>query len=102
MESDLFAKLVLMPQKAVEARFAECFLDTINRDSLTEFHLQTLTHSTGFSLEKRERIPSLRRFSKAIASTNHWGFTSFRSFADYFGVSPIALGIRLEELKLIK
>ncbi len=102
MESDLFAKLVLMPQTAVEARFAESFLDTINREALTKFHLQTLNHSTRFSLEKRERIPSLRRFAKAIASTNHGGFTPCRSFADYFGVPPIALGIRLEELKLIK
>lgn len=97
-EADEFATLFLMPAKLVEARFLEAFYNK-------PF---TVTNQTAFALgftnvkELLRKHPTRRELAKLLASTERFNFINRQSLADQFGVSVVAMAIRLEELGLIE
>lgn len=95
-EADQFAFYFLMPRRLVEAEF-------VGRFYQKPF---VLTDDTAFALGGRNldavtRIaPRKRDLSLLLASAQHFDGNSFISLSATFGVSSIAMAIRLEELGL--
>ena len=95
-EADQVAYFFLMPSRRVEAEFE------------ARFHQIpfTLTDDMAFALGGMtidavlKRAPRRRDLSLLLATAQQFGGRQFNSLADSFGVSSVAMAIRLEELDL--
>lgn len=94
-EADRFATIFLMPQKLVRQHFRGRFL-------CTKFVISDATlFAIGGDEEQRLRRKSDRRtVSIIVAGLSRFDGRHFHSLADQFGVSVLAMAIRLEELDL--
>jgi len=97
-QADKFASYFLMPRKQVIKVFHEYF-STIKFiiDQDTAFQLINDNPSRLRAISK-----DLRGLSRILASAESYGSKSFQSIANVFKVSPEAMAIRLEELKLVE
>lgn len=97
IEANQFASCFLMPRKTVINQFQECFgLDHMAMDQETAFAL--------FGIEPEKawfKFKSLRHISDYVAKSGSFGGRVFRPLYSQFKVSPSAMAIRLEELKLV-
>ena len=95
-EADFFAKELLMPQKTVCKEFALRF----EKGNLADFEL------LGFDLQKIKTCingnDNLIPLAKSLSTTNTFNGKIFLPLVDIFGVSSLAMAIRLKELKLVK
>ena len=96
-EADHFSACLLMPRRAVIAEFDARFGGK---------HPLVLTDTVAYHLRADERVlfaqpPGSLMFAEAVAKTQHFDRRRFRSLAAFFGVSPRAMAIRLEELELV-
>lgn len=95
-QADRFASSYLMPAKLVRSRFAAIF-------GMEEVFL---TDSTAFALlrkgavEATRLVKNSRGLAMALATTERFNGRQVTSLAQQFRVSPTAMAIRLEELKL--
>lgn len=95
-EADYFSACLLIPRKAVISEFEARF--TKQPLVLTEtvaYHLK----ADAASLFSQPRGSLL--FAQAVARAEQFDRQRFTSLAQYFGVSPQAMAIRLEELELV-
>lgn len=96
-EADKFASFFLMPRKLVTEQFLARFI--------APFHLQ---EETAYALLGKswsvvqELLPSRRHRALALADARQFNGRDFPSLSDYFGVSSLAMAIRLEELELVE
>lgn len=95
-EADKFARYFLMPEKLLRKHFAARFggaVFCLDEDS---------AFALGRELADLEKeCGSSRDIALLLASTNTYNGKRFRSLAESFGVSRLAMAIRLEELSLI-
>lgn len=97
-EADRFASSFLMPAILLKTRFALTF-------GKGQF---SLTDETAFALfgadfdVARRKMTSLRKLSVTLAGSERYNGRSVESLAKQFGVSTMAMAIRLEELELIR
>ena len=96
-EADYFSSCLLMPRRAVEKEFAARFGGK-QPLSLTEdvaFHLRA---------DMRELFAQPREslmFARVVANAQSFDRRAFKSLAQYFQVSSMAMAIRLDELDLV-
>ena len=96
-EADVFAAYFLMPEKQVRAAF-ECAF------KVRKF---VLNEDTAFALNARDletlraNCREIRYLSRLLSRTTRYDGVHFLSLTEQFGVSPEAMAIRLEELKII-
>lgn len=96
-EADYFSACLLMPRKAVVGEFDARF-GTKHPLALTEtvaYHLKADV-GTLFSQPRGSLL-----FAEAVAKAQQFDRRRFKSMAAYFGVSPRAMAIRLDELGLV-
>ena len=96
-EADKFATFFLMPEKLVKSRFesqfaTECF-------ALNEATVFALSGGNLSDFQKKHH--SLRDLSRILAKAEYYNGLYFTSLSNQFRVSPEAMAIRLEELKLL-
>lgn len=97
IEANKFASYFLMPRKLIIKAFRKRFLTQ-------RFYLD---HDTAFALKSdtlesvRSQFESLRALTKYIASVEAYNGGRFISLSRTFGVSKVAMAIRLEELGLV-
>jgi Zn-dependent peptidase ImmA (M78 family) len=98
-EADYFAACFLMPRNTVIAQFKNRFGDQLpfRFDESSSFWLghddpQSLIYSDQKSLDRE----------LALATCTHYRMNSFKSLANFFGVSNQTMAIRLSELQLIR
>lgn len=96
-EADHFAACLLMPRRAVVAEFDARFGSR---------HPLVLTDTVAFHLKADERVlfsqpAGSLMFAEAVAKAQQFDRRRFQSLAAFFGVSPRAIAIRLEELELV-
>lgn len=96
-EADHFSACLLMPRKAVVAEFSARF---------STKHPLVLTETVAYHLKADERVlfaqPSgSLMFAESVAKAQQFDHRRFNSLANYFGVSPRAMAIRLDELGLV-
>jgi Zn-dependent peptidase ImmA (M78 family) len=96
-EADYFAACLLMPRKAVISEFEVRF---------TSKQPMVLTETIAFHLKADAGVLFSQPrgsllFAEAVARAQHFDRKSFRSLADFFGVSVRAMAIRLDELGLV-
>ena len=102
LEADLFAAELLMPKKRLVDCFEKSFGELINRDHLTADHALWLSAGCGTPLNEIDLANDSRRLALAVAGTRSYGVGKhFTPLKDKFGVSPTAMAIRLEELRLV-
>lgn len=97
-EADSFAAFFLMPRVQVREIFTQIFgVEEFRADQDSAFAL-------GFQRLSmmRDRLPTLRHLSTHLASVDFYAGNPTRSLSSVFGVSPLAMGIRMEELELIQ
>lgn len=96
-EADWFAKFFLMPRNLLRSQFEKRF-------ETTSF---TLSRDTAFLLKRmslgefRRKHKTGRDLARLMASAEIYDGRAFPSLADLFGVSVLAMAIRLEELGLV-
>jgi formiminotetrahydrofolate cyclodeaminase len=96
-EADSFAAFFLMPELQVNELFRMKYgVEAFVADKNTAFALgfQSLT-------AMKNRLPTLRHVSVHLATVDMYSGNPSRSLSDVFGVSPLALAIRIEELGII-
>lgn len=101
LEADAFAAELLMPKKVLIKKFMSAFGGTIdgrNADQTLAFWLSAGTHR---NVNEIDLSSSLRYRSMLIAETSSFGSSHFAPLARTFGVSPTAMAIQLEELRLV-
>jgi Zn-dependent peptidase ImmA (M78 family) len=96
-EADHFSACLLMPRGAVIAEFDARFGSK---------HPLVLTDTVAYHLKADERVLFAQparslMFAEAVAKTQQFDRRRFQSLASFFGVSPRAMAIRLEELGLV-
>lgn len=96
-QADHFAACLLMPRKAVIAEFDARFGSK---------HPLALTETVAYHLKADERLLFAQPagsllFAEAVAKAQQFDRRRFQSLAAFFGVSPRAMAIRLEELDLV-
>ncbi len=96
-EADHFAACLLMPRKAVIAEFDARFGSK---------HPLAPTDTVAYHLKADERLhfaqpPGSLMFAETVAKAQQFDRRRFQSLATFFGVSPRAMAIRLEELELV-
>ncbi len=96
-EADYFAACLLMPKRAVITEFDARFGSK---------HPLALTETVAFHLKADERLLFAQPagsllFAEAVAKAQQFDRRRFQSLAAFFGVSPRAMAIRLEELDLV-
>jgi|688.fasta_scaffold332984_2 Zn-dependent peptidase ImmA (M78 family) len=96
-EADHFAACLLMPRRAVVAEFDARFGSK---------HPLALTETVAYHLKADERLLFAQPagsllFAEAVAKAQQFDRRRFQSMAAFFGVSPRAMAIRLEELDLV-
>lgn len=97
-EADKFAAYLLMPARLVSKKFKELFgADCFVVDEHSSFALDP--DKAGEILRNKS---NLRYISRLLASAKHYNGNHFLSLAEQFGVSIVAMAIRLEELGLVK
>lgn len=97
LEADIFASFFLLPEKQVRAAFEARFLT--DHFVLTDASAFALAASSVRDL--RRTLRSKRDLSRRLASTHSYNGAHFSSLAERFGVSPVAMAIRIEELGLV-
>lgn len=96
-QADKFATYFLMPTKLVKSTFVSLFLTQHFR----------ITEQTAFALNEkstralRDKCRDLRGLARLLAKTTSYNGSHFYSLSERFKVSPEAMAIRLEELKLL-
>lgn len=96
-EADSFAAFFLMPEVQVKDLFGSKFGgEAFNADRNTAFALGFQSLSA-----MKNRLPTLRHLSVHLASVDMYSSNPTRPLFAVFGVSPLALAIRIEELGLI-
>ncbi len=96
-EADSFAALFLMPSLHVKEQFASKFgseFFVVNRDTAFGLGFQSLS-------AMKNLLPTRRHLSLHLAQNEIYSGTPTRSLIAVFGVSAMAMAIRLEELGLI-
>lgn len=97
IEANKFASYFLMPRKLVIQAFCERFLtQQFYLDDNTAFALKSDTLESVLS-----QFESLRTLTKYIAGVETYNGGRFISLSKRFGVSKVAMAIRLEELGLV-
>ncbi len=99
MQADKFASYFLMPEKLVRRRFKLLFGTydfRINSDSA--FKLTGNSSANDLRIKCRD----LRGLSLKLSSAESYGQDFFEPLSAHFNVSPTAMAIRLEELKLVQ
>jgi Zn-dependent peptidase ImmA (M78 family) len=96
-EADHFAACLLMPRKAVVAEFDARFGSK---------HPLALTETVAYHLKADQHLLFAQPagsllFAEAVARAQQFDRCRFQSLAAFFGVSPRAMAIRLEELDLV-
>lgn len=98
VQADKFAALFLMPAKGVRATFEKFF-------QTKQFKITT---DTAFALgsyklsELKAKCPSKRSLAMMLAQVTFYAGNSFKSLAEFYGVSNTTMAIRLEELDLVE
>lgn len=98
LEADKFATFFLMPERVVRAEFQKRF-------STEQF---IVSDDTAFALINdsqdalRRACKDLRSLARKLATADHYAGKFFESMSARFGVSAVAMAIRLEELKLLQ
>lgn len=96
-EADYFAACLLMPRKAVIEEFSARFVSR---------HPLALTEAVAYHLKADERTlfaqpPGSLLFAEIVAKAQSFDRKRFSSMAAFFGVTPKAMAIRLDELGLV-
>ena len=96
-DADRFAVAFLMPRKLVRQYFFESFgCQYFELNDETAFALMQT------SLDRvAERVRSKRQISRWLATASQYGGREIPRLTSIFGVSPEAMAIRLEELRLV-
>lgn len=100
-EADLFAAELLMPTKQLTRTFMERFgaqFDGRRPDPSVAFWLST---GTPFRVNEIDLSSNLRYRAMVISETNSFGTRHFTPLVKTFGVSPTAMAIQLEDLRLV-
>jgi Zn-dependent peptidase ImmA (M78 family) len=97
-EADEFASYFLLPEKLVREAFLDRFLAA--PFELTDASAFALTAESLSQLKRKCR--SARDLSCRLASAHQYNSRHFHSLDEKFGVSVMAMAIRLEELGLVK
>ena len=96
-EADTFAAVFLMPEVQVRNIFSAIFgCEKFEIDSKSAFSLG-FQNPSNF----KQQMPTPRHLSVFLASVVMYAGVPKRSLTDMFGVSPMAMAIRLEELELV-
>lgn len=97
IQADKFAALFLMPAKSVRKTF-ETFFET------KQFRI-TSDSSFAFGglreIEFRKLCPNQKALAYTLAQATFFAGKSFKSLAEFYGVSITTMAIRLEELNLV-
>jgi Zn-dependent peptidase ImmA (M78 family) len=96
-EADYFSACLLMPRKAVVTEFNARF---------GAKHPLVLTDTVAYHLKADERALFAQQsgslmFAETVAKAQQFDRRRFKPMANYFGVSPRAMAIRLDELQLV-
>ena len=96
-EADYFSLCLLMPRQAIIREFSARFGSK---------HPLVLNETVAFYLKADmgqlfSQAPGSLLFAQTVANAQSFGRQPFKSLASYFGVSPTAMAIRLQELGLI-
>ena len=97
IEADIFAAEFLMPANQLRNIFSMTFGTEefqVNRDSAFALGLKKLS-------ALKDRLSTARDLSSHLASVDMYAGEAKRSLSSISGVSPDAMAIRIEELKLI-
>lgn len=96
-EADYFAACLLMPRKAVINEFDDRFAckHPLVLNETVAYHLK-VDVGTMFSQPRGSLL-----FAEAVARTQQFDRRRFPSLAQFFGISALAMAIRLEELNLV-
>lgn len=94
-EADQFAAYFLMPKNLVEERFKAQFLTS--HFTPTPERAYALAMGSSFTT----KCKNLRDLSRILAAAEYFNDKNVNSLADQFHVSPEAMAIRLEDLKLV-
>lgn len=97
-EADWGATCILMPKPFVIQEFSKRYGNTIFViDDKTTFNL-----TQGNMTKLRNEVKDTFGLARKLAVAESYGHEYFESLADFFNVSPQAMGIRLKELGLVK
>ena len=97
-QADIFATCFSMPKKVVMAEFIKLFRTeklVVNEDTIFWLNMGTISSF-------HEKYKTKRDFSLLIAGTESYYHKNFKSISKLFGVSELAMAIRLEELGLLE
>lgn len=97
-QANSFATCFSMPKNIVISEFTRIYKTNklvINEDSMFRLNQGTVS-------KFRKKYRTLRDFSLFIAGTEFYGHEKFSSISKIFGVSKLAMAIRLEELNLLE
>ncbi len=95
-EADYFSACLLMPRNAVISEFLARFtMDPLVLTETVAYHLK-MDAGVLFSQPRGSTV-----FAEAVARAQQFDRRRFKSLAQFFGVSSLAMAIRIEELKLI-
>jgi hypothetical protein len=100
-EADVFAAELLMPRKALVRKFTEAFgsqFDGRRPDPDVAFWFSA---GTGRAVDEIQFSSSLRYRATVVAETRSFGGRYFTPLVRTFGVSPTAMAIQLEDLRLV-
>lgn len=97
-QADKFATYFLMPGKLVKQTFIELFgTKRLSADDTTAFNLIRSTQN-----DLRSKVKNKREFALKLAAAEIYAGVPFKSLADRYNVSVMAMAIRLEELDLVQ
>ena len=97
-QADKFATYFLMPKRLTKERFRAIFLTEKFR--ITEESAFAL--NAGSAEAVRKQCGDLRGLARTLAMAKSYNGTQVYSLAEQFGVSELAMAIRLEELDLVE
>jgi Zn-dependent peptidase ImmA (M78 family) len=102
LEADLFGAELLMPSRHVERFFRGRYGEIMHIERGADDLAQSLSAGTGLEISPSDLLQKGIRFAALIVAQNStFGGRHFASLASRFGVSPTAMAIQLEDLRLI-
>ena len=100
-EADVFAAELLMPEKMLNRKFIEAFGSPIDGRQPNHELAFWLSAGTRRQVNEIEFSSDLRYRAMVIAETSSLGSRRFTPLVKTFGVSPTAMAIQLEDLRLV-
>jgi len=100
-EADVFAAELLMPTKVLTSKFMEAFGSRVDGRQPNHELAFWLSAGTGRQVNEIDFSSDPRYRAMVVAETSSFGTHHFTPLVKTFGVSPTALAIQLEDLRLV-